>query len=50
MMRLNRYEELLIEYPRFFKLEGLRVVGSKPIETKKLSRLGRDRKRGLIPD
>jgi coproporphyrinogen III oxidase-like Fe-S oxidoreductase len=44
--RLNRYEELLIECLRLFKLKGLRIVDSKPIETKKLSRLGRHTKRG----
>jgi len=44
--RLNRYEKLLIECLGLFKLEKLRIVDSKPIETKKLSRLGRHEKRG----
>jgi hypothetical protein len=44
--RLNRYEKLLIECLGLFKLEKLRIVDSKPIETKKLSRFGRHEKRG----
>ena len=51
--RLNRYEELLIDCLRLFKLEGLMIVDSKPVETKKLSRIGRHGKKGsssLIKD
>jgi len=51
--RLNRYEGLLMECQRLFRLEGLMVVDSKPVETKRLARLGRHRKRGsssLIKD
>jgi hypothetical protein len=44
--RLNRYEGLLIDCLRLFKLEGLMIVDSKPIETKRLSRLRRHGKRG----
>jgi hypothetical protein len=43
--RLNRYEGLLIECQRLFRLEGLMVVDSKPVETKRLARLGRHRHR-----
>lgn len=44
--RLHRYEELLLGCLGLFELEGLRVVDSKPVETKKLVRHGRHRKRG----
>ena len=45
--RLNRYEGLLIECLRLFKLEGeVILVDTKPIATKKLVRFGRYRKRG----
>ena len=43
--RLNRYEGLLMECQRLFRLEGLMVVDSKPVETKRLARLGRHRKK-----
>jgi len=45
--RLNRYEGLLLECLKLFELEGLRIVDSKPVETKKLARSGRHRKRGV---
>ncbi|MGB9659194.1 MAG: hypothetical protein ACPLY9_01530 [Nitrososphaerales archaeon] len=44
--RLNRYECLLIECLKLFKLEGQLIVDSKPLETKKLARFNRHRKRG----
>jgi hypothetical protein len=45
--RLNRYEVLLMEcIELLFKLDGLRIVDSKPIETKRLSRVGRHNKIG----
>jgi hypothetical protein len=44
--RLNRYECLLIECLRLFKLEGQLIVDSKPLETKKLVRFKRHEKRG----
>ncbi|MGQ9680757.1 MAG: hypothetical protein ACUVV4_08355 [Candidatus Bathyarchaeia archaeon] len=44
--RLHRYEDLLLDCPNLFRLEGLRVVDSKPLETKRLVRAGRHRKRG----
>ncbi len=44
--RLNRYECLLIECLKIFKLEGQLVVDSKPLETKKLARFKKHRKRG----
>jgi len=43
----------LIDCLRLFKLEGLMIVDSKPVETKKLSRIGRHGKKGsssLIKD
>jgi hypothetical protein len=43
--RFNKHEKLLVDCPGLFKLEKLRIIDSKPIETKKLSRLGRHRKR-----
>ncbi len=45
--RLHRYEELLLECLGLFQQEGLRVVDSKPVETKNLVRHGRHRKRGV---
>jgi len=44
--RLNRYEELLLGCLKLFELEGLNIVDSKPVETKRLARFGRHRKRG----
>jgi hypothetical protein len=44
--RLHRYEDLLLECLSLFQQEGLRVVDSKPVETKNLVRYGRHRKRG----
>jgi len=44
--RLNRYEGLLMDCLGLFKLEGLRVVDSKPVETKRLARFGRHEKKG----
>lgn len=44
--RLHSYEELLLDCLGLFRLEGLRVVDSKPVETKSLVRYGRHRKRG----
>jgi len=37
---------LLLNCLGLFRLDGLRVVDSKPVETKKLVRHGRHRKRG----
>ncbi len=51
--RIDRYEELLLECLKLFKLDESRVVDSKPVETKKLIRYGRHKKRGkssLIKD
>jgi hypothetical protein len=48
--RLNRYEKLLIDCLGLFKLEGLRIVDSKPIETKKLLGLVGIGRGGFIPD
>lgn len=44
--RLHRYEDLLLDCLNLFQQEGLRVVDSKPLETKRLVRYGRHRKRG----
>lgn len=44
--KLHSYEELLLECLGIFKLEGLRVVDSKPVESKSLARYRRHRKRG----
>ena len=51
--RLNRYENLLIECLKLFKLEGKIIVDSKSLETKKLARFNRHKKIGkskLIKD
>ena len=44
--RIHRYEDLLLECLGLFRQEGLRVVDSKPLETKRLVRYWRYRKRG----
>jgi hypothetical protein len=44
--RLNRYEKLLIECLKLFKLEGKIIVDSKSLETKKLARFNKHKKRG----
>jgi len=44
--RLNRYENLLQECLNLFQLNGLKIVDSKPIETKEVVRMGRQGKRG----
>jgi hypothetical protein len=44
--RLNRYEKLLIECLKLFKLEGKIIVDSKSLETKKLARFNRHKKIG----
>jgi len=41
--RLHKYEGLLLNCLGLFRLDGLRVVDSKPVETKKLVRHGRHR-------
>ena len=45
--RLNRYEELLLKCMELFDLKGLKIVDSKPLETKELVRVNRHRKGGM---
>jgi hypothetical protein len=44
--KLNRYGRLLLGCPKLFEFKGLNIVDSKSIETKRLARFGRHRKRG----